>query len=141
MSVLAFLEGREFLREPMATLGRVRGRDPGLPGRGPKDGSRRNSLPSGRSSLVAETAEFLPALAPVGIDLDERRKEDFLLEKIFHLDPGFRTDLLQGRPLLPDDDALLAVPEDIDDGCDLIPVFPFLEGFDLNLAAVGVSSE
>lgn len=86
---------------------------------------------------VAVGAEDLVAVAPVLLYLDKELEEDLLLEESLHVATCHRADLLDGDTAVADDDALLAVALDDDEGLDVDTLVLFLEGFDDDFDGVG----
>ena len=87
--------------------------------------------------VVAEQVELLGGVAPVLIDLDEGLEVDALAEELLEALAGFGGNFLECLALMADDDALLRVALDIDDGVDVDVGLVFLEALHTDLDAVG----
>lgn len=68
---------------------------------------------------IAEGTEFILTVTPVRLDFHEQFEEDALVKELLDVFSGLHTDLLDFASLMTDDDALLGITLDIDDGHDM----------------------
>ena len=82
-------------------------------------------------------AEFVLLVAPVFLDLDVEFEEDFLVKEGFDVLACEGAYALEHLALVADDDALLAIALDIDDGHDVYGLVALVKLLDDDLCGIG----